>query len=64
MKRGEELGEHGIPPLDAAHLAFAEAARCDCFLTCDDRLLRKGRTLGLPFRVLNPAEYWEQCRHA
>lgn len=62
--RAEELVETGLAPLDAVHLASAEAAACNCFLTCDDRLIRKGRNLQLPFRLLNPVEYWEECANA
>ena len=64
VKRAEELVDYGLPPLDAAHLASAEAAGCNMFLTCDDRLMRKSRNLQLPFRLLNPVEYWEECTHA
>jgi predicted nucleic acid-binding protein len=39
-RRADELAEAGFHALDAAHLASAEAANCDRFLTCDDRLLR------------------------
>jgi predicted nucleic acid-binding protein len=62
--RAEELVDTGVAPLDATHLASAEAAACDCFLTCDDRLMRKGRNLHLSFKLLNPVEYWEECTHA
>ena len=39
--RAHELVGHGQKPLDALHLACAEAAGADCFLTCDDRLIRR-----------------------
>jgi len=64
VQRAEKFVGGGVRPLDAVHLAFAEAAKCDCFLTCDDQLLRKGRNLGLSLRVLNPLEYWEECSYA
>jgi predicted nucleic acid-binding protein len=50
------VGE-GLKPLDAAHLAFAEAAACGVLLTCDDRFLRRSQTLDLSVRVLNPVQY-------
>lgn len=47
----------GVKPLDALHLASAEAASCDYFCTCDDRFLRKAQQLnGLRTRVVGPLE--------
>jgi predicted nucleic acid-binding protein len=62
--RAEELNSLGLKPLDAAHVAFAEAAGCSVFLTCDDRLLRAARRLNVSVRVLNPVEYVEEARNA
>ena len=39
--RAHELAGHGQKPLDALHLACAEAAGADWFLTCDDRLIKR-----------------------
>lgn len=36
--RAEELEEAGVRPLDALHIACAEAAGSNLFLTCDDHL--------------------------
>jgi predicted nucleic acid-binding protein len=41
--------------LDALHLAFAEAAGCDYFLTCDDRLLKKHKLFNLI--AMNPVDF-------
>jgi predicted nucleic acid-binding protein len=57
------LNEAGITPLDAAHVACAEASRCDRLLTCDDRLLRIARAQQLAVVVQNPLEYLEECGH-
>ena len=38
--RAEELYRQGAGLADAAHLAFAEAAKAD-FISCDDKLLKK-----------------------
>ena len=38
--RAQEWVERGIKPVDALHLACAENAALDVFLTTDDRLLR------------------------
>ncbi|HEX3527709.1 MAG TPA: PIN domain-containing protein [Thermoanaerobaculia bacterium] len=42
-ERARALQSVGIKPLDALHLASAEAAQADYFCTCDDRLLRRAQ---------------------
>jgi predicted nucleic acid-binding protein len=59
----EQLNKAGITPLDAAHVACAEAIGCDRLLTCDDRLLRIARAQQLAVVVQNPLEYLEECGH-
>jgi predicted nucleic acid-binding protein len=44
-KRAQALNKIGIKPLDALHLASAEAAGADYFCTCDDRFLKKAKNL-------------------
>lgn len=39
------LENGGISPMDVLHLALASTARADCFVTCDDKLLRKASVL-------------------
>lgn len=51
-----ELWQRGLSALDAAHLAFAEAASCDALVTCDDRFVRKALRSGAIIRVVNPLE--------
>jgi len=41
MNRAKEIEKNGIMGLDAIHLACAEKAQADCFVTCDDILLKK-----------------------
>jgi len=56
-RRARELNVASIEPLDALHLASAEAARADLFCTCDDRLLKRARGVpGLQTRVVSPLE--------
>jgi len=63
-KRISEFTAAGLRPLDAAHLAFAEAAFCDVLFTCDDRFAgRAGRT-GCLMRILTPVEYWSEVGDA
>src|SRR5258706_6173590 len=56
-KRARSLHSQGIKPLDALHLASAEAAQADFFCTCDDRFLKRARALGIPpTQVVSPLE--------
>ena len=58
-ERAREITQQGIAPLDALHLASAERARADWFLTCDDRMLRKARRgkLAVGVKVSTPIEF-------
>ncbi|HEY2159339.1 MAG TPA: PIN domain-containing protein, partial [Isosphaeraceae bacterium] len=51
VTRGEELEALGFQAYDALHLACAEAAAVDVFLTTDDRLLRTARRAAGDLRV-------------
>ena len=62
--RINELTAAGLRPLDAAHVAFAEAEACDVLITCDDRLLRQAARVGCLIRVMNPLEYMREVGHA
>jgi len=62
--RARALTEAGFRPLDAAHLACAEAADCDRFLTCDDQVLRRVRRVYVGVRVQNPTNYIEEWTDA
>lgn len=56
-QRAGTFVELGVKPLDALHLALAEAAGADYFCTCDDRLLRKLRQIqGLKMQVASPID--------
>jgi hypothetical protein len=54
QSRAATLAQAGVKPLDALHLASAEADRADYFLTCDDRL--PWRYAG-PLPILNPVGF-------
>lgn len=43
--RAEEIERMGFMAMDALHIACAETAKSDFFITCDDLLLRKGKTI-------------------
>ncbi len=56
-KRAEQLTALGIAPLDALHLAFAEAANAVYFCTCDNRLLRKANHIAdLRVKAVSPID--------
>lgn len=51
------LGASGLKPLDALHLAFASDSKVDYFCTCDDKFLKKAKSLsGLNTKVVSPTE--------
>lgn len=54
--RGEQIMTSEVKQLDALHLACAEAAECDWFLTTDKGILRKIATLGA-LRIANPIDF-------
>lgn len=56
-QRANELQRQGLKPLDALHLASAEAGEVDYFCTTDDRLLARGKALThTGIRVVSPTE--------
>lgn len=60
--RGRELAALGFKAYDASHIACAEAANTDVFLTTDDRMLRlAARHRGmLQVRVENPLRWVQE----
>jgi predicted nucleic acid-binding protein len=60
--RAEELEKSGFDTYDAIHLASAEQARVNVFLTTDDQILKVvGRNKKLlPFLVENPVKWLEE----
>jgi predicted nucleic acid-binding protein len=59
VTRAKELQAMGFRTYDALHLACAEQARVDVFLTTEDRVLRIAtrHTAQLQVRVANPLEW-------
>ena len=53
-RRARDLNAQGVKPIDALHLASAEAAQADVFLTSDGRLSRHYQG-GLV--IMNPVEF-------
>lgn len=59
-RRARNFGEFGIKPLDALHLASAEAAQVDYFCTCDDQFSKYAKRVeDLKTMVLSPVELIE-----
>lgn len=54
-QRAEQLEQQGIKAIDSLHVACAEAANSDYFITCDKRLIN--RCQGLPIKTLNPVDF-------
>ncbi|MBK9940651.1 MAG: PIN domain-containing protein [Kouleothrix sp.] len=60
-QRAQLFASQGVKAIDAMHLAAAEDAAVDYFCTCDDRLLRRARTLSnLPFKSVSPIEFFQE----
>lgn len=59
VARAELIEKRRILGLDAIHLSAAVLAKCEVFLTTDDRLARRARRAAtfIPVRVLNPIEW-------
>ena len=57
--RSQELAGMGFRNVDALHLACAEAARCEYFVTTDDKLMRRAKSHAaiLAVVVVNPLTF-------
>ncbi len=60
LRRASNLGSMGLKGQDALHIAAAEYAQVDYFVTCDDKLLRRARRLGSIVRAVSPLELSEE----
>jgi predicted nucleic acid-binding protein len=62
LHRAEELEESGFDSYDAIHLASAEYAKVDVFLTTDDQILKMSNRKKnvLSFTVENPVKWLEE----
>lgn len=58
-RRAEKLVTLGMGAADAAHVALAEQVGCD-FVTCDDRLLRQCRRIGVNVWFGTPIAYCDK----
>jgi len=56
IRRGAEIQSFGIKKMDALHLACAEFAACDWFITTDRGILKKVSSLG-NMRIASPIDF-------
>ena len=55
LNRAQQIeSENGISGLDALHLACAEKLKCEYFITCDDRILRRYKGV---VKTINPIQF-------
>jgi len=54
-KRARVLESQRLEPLDALHLACAEEAEAEYFITCDERIIK--RYQGEALKVMNPVNF-------
>lgn len=60
-QRARTFQSWGLKPLDALHLAAAEAGKADYFCTADDRLLKRGKSIAdLQTVIVSPIELIEE----
>lgn len=58
VRQVKRLTKHGLAEWDARHIATAEIAKCDWFLTTDQTLIKRANKLSkLSVRVANPTEF-------
>jgi predicted nucleic acid-binding protein len=56
LAKMKDLVVLGFKPLDALHLACAQALNCQYFLTVDKGILKKAKSVA-PLRIVNPVEF-------
>ncbi|MBI3610720.1 MAG: PIN domain-containing protein [Nitrospirae bacterium] len=59
--RARQIHQHGLTGVDALHLALAESAGADAFVTCDEGILRFARrqSLAIGVKIVRPTEFLE-----
>jgi predicted nucleic acid-binding protein len=66
FERARRLVGFGLHAADAVHVGAAEALAADVLLTCDDRLLRRGRQIAdeLHVKIVNPVDWLKEQNDA
>lgn len=59
--RARKLHQHGFKAVDALHLALAEAAGVDAFITCDEGILKAAQRqrVAIEVKIVRPTEFLE-----
>jgi len=58
QERAEQFENEGITGIDALHIACAEIAKADYFITCDDTLIKKINSVeGFKIKTLTILEF-------
>ena len=62
LARAEQIMKFGFKGMDSLHIACAERAECDVFLTTDDRLLAASErcAMDLHIRIANPMKWLDE----
>lgn len=57
-QRALSLENAGLKALDALHISCAESAKVDCFITCDDRLMKQYQKIQDRYlNIFNPVDF-------
>jgi len=57
-EKAKEFQQKGnLSSKDAIHLACASYVKAQCFLTCDDQLIKRVKRLGIDIEIMNPIDY-------
>lgn len=54
LARAQEIEKYGIKGLDALHLACTEELKVDCFITCDDKIIKRYKG---SLKIINPIDF-------
>ncbi|UCH96778.1 MAG: PIN domain-containing protein [Candidatus Aminicenantes bacterium] len=57
-KLAEEFENSGMKAYDALHLASSIRGRCDCFISTDDKFVKKAKKNTEKIKVFNPLEFY------
>ena len=62
MQFSEKFEKIGVKNKDAVHLSCSEVFGCDFFITSDDKVINKVKTLSLKVDVCNPVDFIQEVK--
>ena len=62
LQFSEKFEKIGVKNKDAVHLSCAEVFGCDFFITSDDKVINKAKTLSLKVDVCNPVDFIQEVK--